>query len=189
MKMYTPPKSNIDTKNDGFLKCISFQIWAILGIHVSFQGYTSPFRNTVIFQQLAMFVLGVGIFFLQKTQHKQGEIPWDQHPRMKDYCKSTERNHIQQVKDLSKLLYNNWGCPRGKKRCNKWDIYHINWLAGFLPSTEVYCSSIPAGMVHVLASLVMKTNHGDDLGCSCFSPQDAIVESIKVLGWDSQSPK
>ncbi len=79
--------------------------------------------------------------------------------------------------------------PGGKKRCNKWDIYHINWLAGFLPSTEVYCSSIPAGMVHVLASLVMKTNHGDDLGCSCFSPQDAIVESIKVLGWDSQSPK
>ena len=24
---FTPPKSNIDTKNDGFKKCISFQIW------------------------------------------------------------------------------------------------------------------------------------------------------------------
>ncbi len=28
---FTPPKSNIDTKNDGCLKCISFQIWLFLG--------------------------------------------------------------------------------------------------------------------------------------------------------------
>ena len=33
-----PRKSNIDTKNDVFLICISFQIWLFLGIHVSFSG-------------------------------------------------------------------------------------------------------------------------------------------------------
>jgi len=36
---HTPPKSNIDTQNDGFWKCISsFRHGVILGIHVSFQG-------------------------------------------------------------------------------------------------------------------------------------------------------
>ena len=41
-----PPKSNIDTKNDGFLKCIILSNMAIWGIHVSFRGCNSLFFPT-----------------------------------------------------------------------------------------------------------------------------------------------
>ena len=39
----TAQKSNIDTKNDGFSKCISFQIWRILGMHVSLPMFSQVF--------------------------------------------------------------------------------------------------------------------------------------------------
>ena len=44
-KGYTPPKSNIDTKNDGFRMYLVSNM-AILGIHVSFRG-CNPYKMAV----------------------------------------------------------------------------------------------------------------------------------------------
>ena len=65
--------------------------------------YTSPFTNQVIFQQLAMLVLGAGIFFPKKIlNNNRGKIPQDQPPEWK-ITVNPPNNHIQQVKHLSKL--------------------------------------------------------------------------------------
>ena len=49
-----PPKSNIDTKNDGFLKCISFQTW-LFGV------------SMLVFGGVILY------FFLQEMNQKTSE--------------------------------------------------------------------------------------------------------------------
>ena len=48
------------------------------------------------------------------------------------------------------------GC---KKTYEKWDIYHINWLAGFLPSTISYFRSIWLSLLSSCFTMVFLTCH------------------------------